>query len=123
MDLDINLLSPKIIIHETLLHDKIMNVNEVATVIIDLGSIEAKTNLIKKERNYDYTKCNDPVKLYESTIVKFGKLKVIVDYKLKLSNKPVSEKQINWEVSKDKVDVTNEFSFGFELKSCFIPFH
>jgi hypothetical protein len=51
---DVYFISPKIIIHETLMHDKLMNHDECAAIIIDLGLIEAKTSLVRKEKHFDY---------------------------------------------------------------------
>ena len=72
MDLDIYFISPKIIIHETLLNEKLMDSSNADAIIIDLGTIETVTRLIKKDKGFDYTTAESEDKLYDTTIVKFG---------------------------------------------------
>lgn len=76
----------------------VTDVHNVAALIIDLGRIDVKTHLVRKEINIDYTKVTDAKLLYDSIQVKFGKLKISADYKLRLSssNAKISDKILNW---------------------------
>lgn len=47
-DFSINLHSPKIILSERLLADKIIDQSDIATIIVDLGLIQAHTKLISQ---------------------------------------------------------------------------
>ena len=123
MDLDIYFISPKIIIHETLLNEKLMDRTNADAIIIDLGTIETVTKLIKKEKGFDYNSAESEDKLYDTTTVKFGDLKIVFDYNMIFQNQGFSDKHLSWSLSKEIVRVTNEFNFGFELKTCLTPFH
>lgn len=92
-------------------------------VIIDLGRIDIKTNLVKKDKQTDYSKEKDVLKLYDTMTIKFGKLKITTDYQLRTSSNYASEKVLNWGYSPYKVDVTNDINFGCELKTCLTPFN
>ena len=80
IDMDIFFLSPKLIIHESLLTSQVINPKNVECLVIDLGQIEIKTQLVPKEHKKDYTYEMDKNKLYDLLILKFGKLKIYADY-------------------------------------------
>ena len=82
LDLDIKLLSPKIIIHESLMDKHLVDRQKITSLIIDLGKIEAQTQLIHKEKNIDYNSCTTKKKMYDIVRVKFGQLKLTIDYNL-----------------------------------------
>lgn len=85
IDLDIFFLSPKLIIHESLLTSQVINRRSVDCLIIDLGQIEIKTRLAKKNPNVDYTKKQNKSDLYDQMTVKFGKLRIYADYNLRFN--------------------------------------
>ena len=63
IDMDIFFLSPKLIIHESLLTSQVINPKNVECLVIDLGQIEIKTQLVPKEHKKDYTYEMDKNKL------------------------------------------------------------
>ncbi len=83
IDLDIFFLSPKLIIHESILTSEVINKRSIDCLIIDLGQIEIKTRLAKKNPNIDYTKKLNKIDLYDQMSVKFGKLRIYADYNLR----------------------------------------
>ena len=83
IDLDIFFLSPKLIIHESILTSKVINRRSVDCLIIDLGQIEIKTRLAKKNPSIDYTKKQNKIGLYDQMTVKFGKLRIYADFNLR----------------------------------------
>ena len=34
-----------------------------------------------------------------------------------------SERESNWKLSNEAIDITNDFNFGFEIRTCLTPFH
>ena len=54
LDLDIELLSPKLIIYEPLLCENMTVEDKPISFIIDLGKIVAKTYIIEKQKDFDY---------------------------------------------------------------------
>ncbi|CDW72111.1 UNKNOWN [Stylonychia lemnae] len=145
IDMDIKLISPKVIIYEKLLNDDQCIEQTPVTLIIDLGLIEASTNLIEKMKGYDYTKASDQSILYDTTLVKFGKLKVVCDYDLQIiktfqgfqgervsslnskrllddymSDYYSDSRSQNWRLSDKMLEISNEINFGFELKTCLL---
>ena len=78
--MDIFFLSPKLIIHESLLTSQMINPKKVECLIIDLGQIEIMTRLVPKDKKKDYTYEMDKNSLYDQLILKFGKLKIYADY-------------------------------------------
>ena len=66
MDYKIYFHSPKIVIDEHLMNERIMNDEEVATIIIDLGLIQADSNLLKEDPNKDYKQEMDKSKLFDN---------------------------------------------------------
>lgn len=83
IDLDIFFLSPKLIIHESILTSQVINRRSVDCLIIDLGQIEIKTRLAKKNPSIDYTKKQNKIGLYDQMTVKFGKLRIYADFNLR----------------------------------------
>ena len=65
-------MSPKIVVHESLLSSRIVNPDEMTSIVIDLGKIEISTQLVPRERGADYREYLDPLKLYDTMTVKFG---------------------------------------------------
>jgi hypothetical protein len=124
LDLDIYFISPKIIVHESLLSSKVVNESEgLSSIVIDLGRIEVMTQLTKKERGVDYREIMDASLLYDIIIVKFGKLKISVDFNLILDPSGKSDRHACWRHSLYKVDLTNDVNFGLQLKTCLTPSH
>jgi hypothetical protein len=80
IDMDIFFLSPKLIIHESLLTSQMINPKKVECLIIDLGQIEIMTRLVPKDKKKDYTYEMDKNNLYDQLILKFAKLKIYADY-------------------------------------------
>ena len=62
--------------------EKVLDPKDLPGVIIDLGRVEVKTTLVKKEKNVDYGKEKDKKKLYDIIQVKMAKLKLIADYNI-----------------------------------------
>ena len=85
IDLDIFFLSPKLIIHESILTSQVINRRNVDCLIIDLGQIAIKTQLAKKNPDIDYTKKQNKSDLYDRMSVKFGKLRIYADYNLRFN--------------------------------------
>lgn len=79
LELDIYIISPKIIVHEAIMSPHLVDMDPQA-IVIDLGRIDIRTNLLKKEQGADYTKERDALKLYDTMTIKFGKLKITADY-------------------------------------------
>ena len=86
--------------------------------------------------------------MYDDTIVKFGKLKIVIDYNLQIIKNYSEQRQYekfdknviemeydlqneyykdssyqNWKLSDQMISISNEINFGFELKTCLVPFH
>ena len=51
-------------------------------MIIDLGTIQVSTELVRKSRVIDYETCEDTNLIYNKIIVKFGNLNATLDYDL-----------------------------------------
>ncbi len=67
-------------IHESLLTTHLVDPTQISTVIIDLGRIEIKTQLVHREKEKDYRQETNANLLYDTITIKFGKLKISVDY-------------------------------------------
>lgn len=124
MDLDIFLRSPKLIVYEPLLGDPLLNPAQADALIIDLGQIEIQTKLIQKEKNKDYTQERDPSRLYDCMLVKFGRMKISVDFGLRFIDHQYIGGPVRWRQSSNLcVNVTNDLNFGCELHTCLTPYH
>lgn len=123
LDLDIYFLSPKIVIHESLLSSRVVNPDEMTSFVVDLGKIEVTTKLVPKKRGLDYREVTDPEQLYDTIAVKFGQVKISADFNMRLHQHAASNKSLGWSFSPYKVDVTNDISLGLLLKTCMTPFH
>jgi len=62
--LDLNILSPKIVINELLFGESLIFENECANIIVDLGLIQANTNMQHRDPDIDYTTSLDKEKVY-----------------------------------------------------------
>ena len=71
---------------------RLVDPEDVAALVIDLGRIEVKTTLLKKEKDVDYRQIDDPSLLYDQVQVKFANLRIVVDYKLRLHQQAVTER-------------------------------
>jgi hypothetical protein len=80
MDIDVNIVSPKVIINEGLLNLEVPDKEEMICIVVDLGTVKTHSSLVQKEEALDYNKCTDPSKMYDEVTAKFEKLKIYVDY-------------------------------------------